>query len=264
MSDEQQKNPQVEEKTQATTTDNQAPKEVKVENKASVEKSQKTETHQDQKSSSDKSESQGDQKRGERNDRGGRGDRTNNRRGDNRGGRFDRRRDGRGRGGRDGGRRPFGKKPRNDKRGRQEEQSDLDSHLIEVKRVTRVVKGGKRMRFAALVVVGDRKGQVGMGFMKGMDFQDAVQKATRKAKDALIKIDISEDGSITFPIQHKFKAAHLFMKPATKGTGLIAGGYLRPVLELAGIENIYTKVLGSNNKISGVQAAIQALEKTKN
>ena len=112
-----------------------------------------------------------------------------------------------------------------------------------------------------MVVVGDRKGQVGMGFMKGMDFQDAVQKATRKAKENIIKINISEEGSIDFPIQHKFKAANLFMKPATKGTGLIAGGYLRPVLELAGIENLYTKILGSNNKISGVQATIQALEK---
>jgi small subunit ribosomal protein S5 len=137
----------------------------------------------------------------------------------------------------------------------------MESQLIEVKRVTRVVKGGKRMRFAALVVIGDRKGQVGMGFMKGMDFQDAVAKATRKAKDNIIKINITEDGSISFPIEHKFKAAIIFMKPATKGTGLIAGGYLRPVLELVGLENVYTKIIGSNNKISGVQAAIQALQK---
>lgn len=190
-----------------------------------------------------------------RNDRNG-GSR-NGGRNDRNGGGFRGRNDRNGKGGRSFG----GKKPRNDKRGRQEEQSDLDSQLIEVKRVTRVVKGGKRMRFAALVVVGDRKGQVGMGFMKGMDFQDAVQKATRKAKDNIIKISINEAGSIEFPIQYKFKSAQLFMKPATKGTGLIAGGYLRPVLELAGIENIYTKILGSNNKIAGVQAVIQALSK---
>jgi small subunit ribosomal protein S5 len=159
---------------------------------------------------------------------------------------------------------PFGaKRPRNDKKPREEDNQDLESKVIEVKRVTRVVKGGKRMRFAALVVVGDRKGKVGYGFKKGLDYQDSVAKATRKAKDSLLKIELNENSSLSHSVQYKFKASEIFIKPANTGTGLIAGGFLRPVLELAGIQNIYSKILGSRNKISGVQAAIKALENYK-
>lgn len=157
-------------------------------------------------------------------------------------------------------------KPSRERRPRpnQDNEIELATQLIEVKRVTRVVKGGKRMRFAALVVVGDKKGKVGMGFMKGMDFQDAVAKATTKAKSNLIDVKITDDASsIKYPITFKYKSASFLMKPATQGTGLIAGGYMRPVLELVGIKNIYTKVLGSNNKIAGVQAVIKALQKLK-
>ena len=119
------------------------------------------------------------------------------------------------------------------------------------------------MRFSALVVVGDKAGRVGYGLKKGMDYQEAVAKATKKAKDSLIKINITDQSSLPFPVQHKYKSANLMLKPATTGTGLIAGGYLRPVLDLAGIKNIYSKLIGSRNKIVGVQAAIQALEKYK-
>jgi small subunit ribosomal protein S5 len=150
---------------------------------------------------------------------------------------------------------------KNDRKSKQEEQSDLEARVIEVKRVTRVVKGGKRMRFAALVVVGDKAGNVGFGFKKGVDFQDAVAKATKKGKENLLRIEVNEDGSIQFPLIHKYKSARIFLKPAPKGTGLIAGSYLRPVLELVGIQNIYTKVIGSGNKITGVQATLQALQK---
>jgi small subunit ribosomal protein S5 len=154
-----------------------------------------------------------------------------------------------------------GKRPRQDKKPREDEMSDLEIKVIEVKRVTRVVSGGKRMRFAALVVVGDKQGRVGYGFKKGLDYQDSVAKATRKARENLIKLDLNQAGSIKYPLTFKFKSAQIFLKPADSGTGLIAGGFLRPVLELAGVQNVYTKILGSRNKISGVQAALKALEK---
>lgn len=151
----------------------------------------------------------------------------------------------------------------NDRRQKQDPSEAIDSQVIVVRRVTRVTKGGKKMRFSAMVVAGDRKGRVGYAIRKGVDFQAAVNKATRKAQQSLIKIDLTEDGTLKFPSKTKYKAAQIFMKPAKQGTGLIAGGYLRPVLELAGIQNIYSKIIGGRNKISGVQAALTALEKYK-
>lgn len=141
------------------------------------------------------------------------------------------------------------------------EEDEFKSKVIEVRRVTRVVKGGKRMRFSAMVVVGDGKGQVGCAVKKGLDFQDAVAKATNKAKQKLIKVNIDEDGSLAFPSKTKYKAAMIFLKPAKSGTGLIAGGYIRPVLELAGVSNLYSKIIRTRNKIAGTQAVIEALKK---
>jgi small subunit ribosomal protein S5 len=138
--------------------------------------------------------------------------------------------------------------------------SNIESQVLEVRRISRTVKGGKRMRFSALVIAGDRLGKVGFGLAKGLDFQDAVAKATKKAKDKLIRIEINEEGSLKFPVYYKFKSAYLYLKPAKSGTGLIAGGFLRPVLQLAGVQNIYSKIVGSNNKVVGVRAAIQALK----
>ena len=152
---------------------------------------------------------------------------------------------------------------RPDRRPKQERDENIDSQVIVVRRVTRVTKGGKKMRFSALVVAGDRKGKVGYAIRKGVDFQAAVNKATKKAQQSLIKVDLTEDGTLKFPSQTKFKAAEIFIKPAKQGTGLIAGGYLRPVLELAGVQNIYSKIIGGRNKISGVQAAMKALTKYK-
>jgi small subunit ribosomal protein S5 len=117
------------------------------------------------------------------------------------------------------------------------------------------------MRFAALVVAGDKAGKVGFGFKKGLDYQDAVKKATKQASNNLLKVSLSDQKSIAFPTTMKFKAARIFLKPAFTGTGLIAGGYIRPVLELAGIENIYSKIIGSRNKVTGVQAMFEALKK---
>lgn len=152
---------------------------------------------------------------------------------------------------------------RDSRRQKEEDHSNLESQVIVVRRVTRVVKGGKRMRFSALVVVGDKAGKVGYGLKKGLDFQDAVAKATKKAQDNLIKININKDGSIDFPSLNKFKACELMLKPAKSGTGLIAGGFIRPVLELAGVQNIYSKIITSRNKVSGVQATFEALKKYK-
>lgn len=144
---------------------------------------------------------------------------------------------------------------------RKEEEQELESRVIEVRRVTRVVKGGKRMRFSALVVVGDRDGKVGIGLKKGLDYQDSVNKATKKAKNNLLTINIDDQGSIAYPSTTKHKACVVYLKPAKSGTGVIAGGFLRPVLELAGIRNVYSKIIRSRNKIPGTQAAFEALTK---
>jgi small subunit ribosomal protein S5 len=144
---------------------------------------------------------------------------------------------------------------------RSEQESDLQAKVILVRRVTRVVKGGKRMRFSALVVVGNSNGQVGYAIKKGMDYQDSVNKATTKAKQNLIKIDLDENFSLKFSSLTKHKSSVVFLKPAKSGTGLIAGGFLRPVLELAGIKNLYSKIVRSRNKIAGVQAVLEALKR---
>lgn len=143
---------------------------------------------------------------------------------------------------------------------RTEVPDEFESQVIQVRRISKTVSGGKIMRFSALIVSGDKKGKVGYGLGKGRDFQEAVAKATRQAKNSIIKLDISDDLSIKFPSQFKYKAVKLFLKPAQSGTGLIAGSYLRPVLQLSGIQNIYSKIIGSNNKVVGVRAIIEALK----
>jgi small subunit ribosomal protein S5 len=159
-------------------------------------------------------------------------------------------------------RREFDKRGGDRNRGGQDQEA-LDNKVIDVRRVTRVTKGGKKMRFSALVVVGDKAGRVGYAVRKGVDFQAAVQKATKKAQQTMIKIELTENGSIKFPVQVKFQNSRIFMKPAPSGTGLIAGGYLRPILELVGVQNIYSKIITSSSKITGIQAALKALEKFK-
>ncbi len=132
--------------------------------------------------------------------------------------------------------------------------------VIEIRRVTRVMAGGKRMRFSACVLVGDQKGQVGMGLAKDLDVTKAISKAVTLAKKKLVKIPIYKDTIPCF-IEHKFKAAKILLKPAPKGSGIIAGGSLRMVLELAGVKNVVGKILGSNNKLNNIVASLQALKK---
>jgi len=165
-------------------------------------------------------------------------------------------------GGRDGGRGRFGRRgDKRERKPREDQFADFESEVIQIRRITRVVKGGKRMRFSALVVVGDKKGKVGFGLEKGLDFQDAVAKATRQAKKNIIRLNITDAKSIAFPIDLKYKSSKIMLKPADTGTGLIAGGFVRPILTLAGFENIYSKIIGSANKVVGVQSVFQALEK---
>lgn len=141
-------------------------------------------------------------------------------------------------------------------------QSEFEERLVELNRVSRTVKGGKRMRFRALVVVGNRNGKVGMGMGKAGDVQTAIKKAGQAAKKKMITVAIIND-TIPHEIMMKSGSAQIFLKPASAGTSVIAGGPIRAVIELAGIKNILSKMIGSNNKTNNVRATIEALASMK-
>ncbi len=141
-------------------------------------------------------------------------------------------------------------------------RDDFEEAIVNIGRVTKVVKGGRRFRFTALVVVGDKNGTVGMGTGKAKEVPDAIKKALDDAFKSLVKINI-KGTTINHDIEHKYNASRILLKPASAGTGLIAGGATRPVLELAGITDIIAKSLGSNNPNNLVQATVQALAKIK-
>lgn len=144
--------------------------------------------------------------------------------------------------------------------GRNQEKSEFDSSVLDLARVTRVTEGGKQMSFRALVVIGDRRGRVGFGTEKGKDVQVAVEKATKKAKKNLIKVPMIHE-TIPHAVITKFKAAKVMLKPAPKGSGIIAGGAVRVVLDLAGVPNISSKIVGkTKNKITIVKATFEALK----
>ncbi len=136
---------------------------------------------------------------------------------------------------------------------------DLKDNVVTIKRVTKVVKGGRTMRFAALVVVGDGNGHVGVGLGKATEIPDAIRKGKDDAIKNIIKVDLNENGSLYHEIYGKFGGATVLLKPAPEGTGIIAGGPARAVLELAGFKNIRTKSLGSRNKRNVVSATIDGL-----
>lgn len=152
---------------------------------------------------------------------------------------------------------------RPDRRGRRPEmpaeEKLFDERVIHVNRVARVVKGGRRFRFQALVVVGDRKNKVGIGVSKGADVQAAVTKATDVAKKNMVTINLYK-GTLPHEAQAKVGGADILVKPAAPGTGLIAGGVVRTVLEVAGVQNVLSKSLGSTNKINTAYATVAALE----
>ena len=140
---------------------------------------------------------------------------------------------------------------------------ELEDSVVNIKRVTKVVKGGRNMRFAALVVVGDKNGHVGAGLGKAAKVPEAIRKAKEDAIKKLVKVDINENGSIPYDYTGKFGSASVLLKSSPEGTGIIAGGPARKVLELAGYKNIRTKSLGSNNKQNVVLATIEGLKAIK-
>jgi len=142
---------------------------------------------------------------------------------------------------------------------RQEEKT-YDERVIFVNRVARVVRGGRRFRFQALVVVGDHKGRVGTGVSKGADVSLAVSKATEVAKKNLMKIHLYK-GTLPHEVKAKVGGSQIFLLPAAPGTGLIAGGVVRSILEVAGVQNVLSKARGSNNKINTTYATLEALSK---
>ncbi len=138
------------------------------------------------------------------------------------------------------------------------EEKQFDERVVNVNRVARVVKGGRRFRFQALVVIGDHKGQIGIGVSKGADVAAAVNKATDVAKKNLVKINLY-NATLPHDVQAKVGGAKILILPAAPGTGLIAGGVVRIILEVAGIENALSKSLGSTNKINTAYATLAAL-----
>lgn len=139
------------------------------------------------------------------------------------------------------------------------ESSPFQETVINIDRVARVVKGGRRFRFKALVVVGDGKNKVGVGVSKGQDVQSAVAKATDVAKKSLITIPVI-NGTIPHEAEVKLSGARVLIKPAAPGTGVIAGGVVRQVINVTGVHNLLSKSLGSTNKVNIAYATIKALE----
>lgn len=139
-------------------------------------------------------------------------------------------------------------------------QSEYKERVLQIDRVARVQKGGRRFRFRATVVLGDKKGKVGLGLAKGADVQTAIRKAVAEAKKDLFEVTIHKQ-SIPFASVTTFAGAKLLLKPARPGTGIIAGGGVRPVIELSGITNVLSKSLGSGNRINNAKAARLALKR---
>lgn len=140
---------------------------------------------------------------------------------------------------------------------------EITEKVVSIKRVTKVVKGGRHMRFSALVVVGDGNGHVGAGIGKAIEIPEAIRKGKEDAIKKLVAVPVDENGTIPHDYVGKFGSASVLLKKAPEGTGVIAGGPARSVIELAGIKNIRTKSLGSNNKQNVVLATINGLAELK-
>jgi small subunit ribosomal protein S5 len=164
-----------------------------------------------------------------------------------------------------GGQRGRGGDRRRDDRPREQEQEgpSFDERVVDIGRTAKVVKGGRHFGFRAVVVVGDNKGTVGVGVGKAREVPDAVRKGTEKARKAMRAYALS-DNTIPHPVTAKFGASQVMLKPATPGTGVIAGGGVRAVLECAGVHDVLTKSLGSANKLNVVRATILALSQMQN
>lgn len=147
-------------------------------------------------------------------------------------------------------------------RAREDEGPSYDERVVDIGRTAKVVKGGRHFGFRAVVVVGDNKGNVGVGVGKAREVPDAVRKGTEKARKAIKPVPLSGN-TIPHPVIAKFGASEVMLKPATPGTGVIAGGGVRAVLECAGVRDVLTKSLGSSNKLNVVRATVLALSQMK-
>jgi small subunit ribosomal protein S5 len=150
----------------------------------------------------------------------------------------------------------------NRRQGGKREKSEYDQKLLDLARVTRVVKGGRRFRFRATVVIGNRKGKVGVGVAKGSDVSDAMSKAYNDAKKNMIDVKMAGN-TIAHEVLTKLGSAKVLLKPAKSGRGIIAGGSVRAVVDLAGIKDIVSKSLGTSNKLNVARATIEALKSLK-
>lgn len=148
--------------------------------------------------------------------------------------------------------------------GEPQEKSEFDQATLDVRRTARVVAGGRRFSFRAAVVVGNRSGKVGFGVGKGADVSDAVEKAIYYAKKNLVTVPLTEKKTIPYEVEAKYSAAKVILKPAAEGHGLVAGGPVRIIADLAGIKNLTAKILGRTvNKVNNARAAIEAIKKLK-
>ncbi len=147
---------------------------------------------------------------------------------------------------------------------KEEIKKEFENEVLDISRVERMTAGGRRLRFRTVVVVGDKKGKVGIASAKGKDVQQSIEKATKKAQKEMVKALISEGGTIPHEVKAKYGAAVVLLKPQSEGRGLVAGGTVRTICAMAGIENISGKILGNTrNKFNNAKAAIKALESLK-
>lgn len=146
---------------------------------------------------------------------------------------------------------------------KRKEPKEFDEKVIRISRVSKKTKGGNQISFTALVVIGDRKGRVGVALGKAKDVLSAIKKGVRKAKKQLVTVPLVEGRTVAHEVTIKYGAARLLLKPAPTGTGVIAGGSVRSVLELAGVKDVVAKTLGTNNKLTNVIATFNALKLMK-
>lgn len=153
-------------------------------------------------------------------------------------------------------RRPFVRKPRTSIDG-------FNEKVVAIKRISKTTKGGRNMRFSVLVVIGDKKGQVGFGMGKSVEIPNAMKKATKNARNNITKVTMNKRGTLYHEVLGKSCAAKVLLKPAPEGTGIVAGGAIRAVIELAGFKDVYTKNMGKNTAVNMIRATINGLKAQK-
>ena len=159
------------------------------------------------------------------------------------------------------GKRPFNKNGRRPLR--EKKQDEFEDRTVAVNKVCKTVKGGRKLRFSSLIVAGDKKGRVGMGTGKAKEVPDGIKKAAERARKTTIVVPMVKGNTIPHSVVGRHGACRVFLRPAPEGTGIVAGGPVRAVLELAGIRNIYSKVYGSRTSINVVRATVNAIENLK-